>query len=1748
MSDRDKPGERPTTPPPYEEDERTAVTNVPEELIAESLRGAAQSKPPAPAPTAGLRQMFSHDPSAIREALPSPDEGDALLDMLFDDAHDERAAEPQPRSVPPPLPPPPAPPHAAPPRPARPPAPPPPPPRPAAAAETLPPEGLEDDEDDVAATRAMEFRAEAALVGAAPTPMPGHVSLRDEPVDEATTVMEETDRLPAVPLPSRRPPVVELGDVRDANTVLVDAGMRDAWLDRAQMLRAEAEAMDDRAARGRTLLVASELFAMAGEETTALAVARESRELMPNSPLPSRQVRALLTRTGDRRAAFDLLEHETKVAPTPGARCHGALLASALAAAELGDGDLAARHLDFATRASPGDPRPHIQRICTLLSEPGAADAASGALAKLRIPESVELAPLADATAELAALLAPQPHRVARSTSSPFDALLRARSALDGGDVSAAVQALEALQRGDSTLSAGAAWLTAAVAAPRAETRSRAAAALAAVVDGSHGDVARRALAARAIESGDAQAAAAATQSADGGAFSLADRIALAALTRDGSSGLGEDVAGWIDSAGYDGELAALTAAATAALSNAADPGRRVPAVGSSHSRAATSLGRSLAAVAGQPDAGLMQDEALVGSLSSLGEQTDGAALLALAIEVNVDAGAGGRVALAVSQWPGEGVSERDRALAGAMLAEVAGETDRTIADLDRARAADPSHEGAARARAWHADPRAAAAILSELAQAVEAPTRAATLLTECAVRRIDADASEEAEPLLRRAADLEPKLPLAVHLGERAARGRGDRDALVDWLRRRREISDDPIEQAHDLVREALLLSDAEGSPAASLLEQALRARPSDVGLRELYERLAPEPPADYAAWRADRANELTGADAARMALEAALEFERVGDVARAAACAHQAMAAGDDALAPISAYRSAMAGHGASDLFDGLLARARASEDPVEKVEIYERLADLDEFGRSDAASGLLWRRTILEEIPGHLPTLRRIAGALIGESRDEELEPIALAIAKALPGPEGAAHAMLAARLRLRIGSWDETREAVELAYKHEPRGIWALRQMAAHARAKNEHQLSVEADRQLLDRTDRPVEAATLALRAAQDAVRAGELETARDLLAAGVELAPTHLVVRLVQAKVLDQLGDHQGAAVAWEAAAAASLVPTERLKDLHEAQRLWLDHVKDVPRARAALEAIAEVDPSYGDVFSRLQAIYVAEGARAELATLLRRRLEGVSDPTERVEMEVLRGRALAEVGETGAAKHALATALEANPDHVDALRAFSDLCAAEGDWSGAEQAWIRLARLVSDPPAQVEIYLKLGELYDERVPNPERAELAYREILKRSNDESARERLVRLYRRVGDAGRAIEEQTVLITGATVPEAKCKRTCELAEIYEAGGDLKKSEATLLNARKTWPKDDYALASLVRFYQRTNQGPAAHVLLDRAVADARRALSTGRFEPFLFSTIATVADLRGRPDAARIAHATVAALEGQAAALEGAGNQAGDPRLDDLLAPEVMTPAFRELLLKTGPLLDTAVPFDLASIRATPLPPPYADTGEHIHQIAVAYGLPSIQVHASNALGAVIVPAGTSPPSLVIGHALLAAQRRDVLTFLVHRALKAIQANASAFSRTAPIDLWPLLAAYLRAFAPTWTPVGVDPQKLADAYGRVTRSMPARLDPQVGVLAADVIGSIGNRASTLNVVVNGWGDRAGLLAMGDPNVALTAIAWAGGHLNAPPAEGKDRVTWIGRNAEARELVVFSVSDGYADARARLGMAR
>jgi tetratricopeptide (TPR) repeat protein len=1088
--------------------------------------------------------------------------------------------------------------------------------------------------------------------------------------------------------------------------------------------------------------------------------------------------------------------------------------------------------------------------------------------------------------------------------------------------------------------------------------------------------------------------------------------------------------------------------------------------------------------------------------------------------------------------------------LAACLVSERAGDRARALNAFKAVRAADPSNEAALRA-VGALDSVDLVAELNALADELGEGPAGAVARLEAVTRGEGVLPEPTRADLLERAHRAAASIPIAAFLAERIGRRAGDVEEVLRWIRERRASSIDPVEAALDGVREALLVADAEPGLAGERLLEAHRARPADVALRELYERMASEPPDDSASWREQRAAEATGAARTQFYLEAAHEYERAGDEEAALRCA-EAVAATDGSLGRVARERAELRAGRVARLAEELLAQAKSTDDTRARREAYERLAFLDASARKDPGSALLWHRAILEEHPDHLPSLRHVEHHLIGEGRDDELESVVTAIANALRGTgpgECTAHAELAARLRMRgpAGHWDATHDLATLAASEGEPSLWSLRMLQAHARVDGDDATFLSTTLRLLERATRPPEIASLLVSAAEAASRLARWDEARALLERAATEDPGDIVAWSLLADVRLHHGDGRGAAEAFESLARTSRVREHQLLAWYEAGRLWQDEGKDEDHAMRALEAAAAIDVAHRDLFDRLSRVYASRKMQPELASLLERRLAGITDPAERLAMEVRRGRVLLDVGDIEGARDAFESALADRPDDPGALSAFADLCIAQRDWDAAEQALVRLARLLPTPEEQRDVYARLGDLYARHLLNLARAEVALKEVLRRAPDDfDTKERLVDVYKRQNDSARAAELQQELIKQARSPEEKRKRLLDLSSIHEqTGHDNRRAEQVLEAARREFPQDVAVLRALVAFYTRHNQANAVNVLLERVGAEVRRAVASGRFTPGAFETIAGVFELRGKNDAAGIAQAMQAAVEGRPAELRGAGDKAFDPNLDELLAPDVLSPAMRALLLKTGEALDMAAPVDLRNLKAIAVPPD-ASLARLASDIGQAIGLGSVQVLVSPKLGASCLPIGSSPPAIVLGEAPAVDERSA--SFMVLRALKLVRARASAFARTPPGELAVLVSAWLKCFNPAWTPQGIAASALNAAAGRLQAVLPRTLDPDVGVIALEVAGNLGTQAATLGPAALAWANRTALLATGDPNAALDAIAAAGGLPTGAPKDAKERATWLTRSAEARDVVAFGVGDAFAEARARLGLDR
>ncbi len=783
---------------------------------------------------------------------------------------------------------------------------------------------------------------------------------------------------------------------------------------------------------------------------------------------------------------------------------------------------------------------------------------------------------------------------------------------------------------------------------------------------------------------------------------------------------------------------------------------------GSAEARAGVRLGRLLAASA-PPD----EVEAAMGAI----HDRYAAETRALALEMAVRSGRTSEVGGALEAW-GAGWGSREEgaigAIAAALTAERAGDTSRALDAFKAARDADPTHEAALRATASLGTIDLVAE-LNELAEELGDGIRGAMARLEAATRGEKTLPDRTRAHMLDKAHKAAPGLPAASFLAERIARRMGDVDEVVRWIRERRTEAPDAVEAALDAVREALLVADRDHALAGDRLREAHRARPEDLTLRELYERMVPDPAEARASWRENRAATTTGDARVLLLLEAAAEFERAGDDEGALRCASAASTSDVD-LGGIARERAELRGPRVAQLAEELLTAAKGASEPRARREAYERLAFVDAVGRQDAASAVLWHRAILEESPEYEPSLRHIEHHLIGEGRDDELEPIAAAVATALRGNgpgEGPAHAELAARLHLRSpdARWDGTRDMVELAAADADPSLWSLRMVQAHARARGDDEAFLAATLKLLDRSSRPADRSVFLVLAGEAAWRLGRAGQALSLLGQATAEDPGDVASWAMLAEVRRSAGDVRGTAEAYEALARTSLVDEQQLAAWCDAGRVFLDEVRDEERGMRALEAAAALDVAAQDVFSRLSALYGSRKMPAELAALLARRIATISDPDDRLALEVRRGHVLLEAADVEGARRAFEAALAERPEDAGALSAFADLCTLQRDWAAAEQTLVRLARLLPTPEEQRNVYARLGDLYSVHLLNLSRAEVALKEVLKRTPDDAETiEKLVQVYARQNDPARAVELQQELVARARTPDEKRKRT------------------------------------------------------------------------------------------------------------------------------------------------------------------------------------------------------------------------------------------------------------------------------------------------------------------------------------------------------------------------------------------------
>ncbi|MFW2388030.1 MAG: hypothetical protein ACN4G0_06825 [Polyangiales bacterium] len=929
-------------------------------------------------------------------------------------------------------------------------------------------------------------------------------------------------------------------------------------------------------------------------------------------------------------------------------------------------------------------------------------------------------------------------------------------------------------------------------------------------------------------------------------------------------------------------------------------------------------------------------------------------------------------------------------------------------------------------------------------------------------------------------------------------------------------------------------------------------------------FDEAAPEPLLLERLYRASGATEAAGelmeSIAARSKNPSALEraaaiYRACGAPRKAAKVLRQASAIEpDDIMLRVQRKDAELRASEFARLAGETMSRARGATDEAERLGAFSAMAEVDRLARNDMQSARLSLQSIAEAEPDHIPTARALEWDALRENDTERMRSSARRLLEALPAdsPERLARHRLSLEL-LRTdsdilqGDLDRPLLAIDDALEADP-GL--ARQVLGAAYAKGANELSLQSLLALQSALEDELERGSLALEAAQVLQGMGAPENALEVL----DAAHGHPLAREVEAGLLRAAGR-------WEDAVAVYQDAASQAKDSHRAASLWREsscileeELEDKDRAIEALVAAARCDIQYPDVYRRLAALYKNRGQHEELAALTDARIDAGADTPTLVGLLIQKARQRRERGDLEGVTDALRECLELDPLHFAALTELVDAQRTAGDWQGAAEGLIRIARLKRSTDEQIWAFTQLASLYDVHLQDLPRAEASLRRVIQLAPAHvETLDQLASVMSRQGkalEAGRILEQ---LVRHASNPVERRDYRIRLAAAVESAGQPREAELVLEQLRSEQPTDVDAILALADYYERQGAGPAEAMHLNRALSDLRNAIDSNPGDELLWTSLVRVLHRRHGPSAASCAASAAIALGHPSSLFEGdvtnRDEALGEPRLplstmiDDTVAPEGLPQTGRRLLGLCEHAFDKVLPFDTGAWRLRRPSGEHRSLVDEAGLVAEALGISEPRLRVTYVAPAACMPVSGDPPTIVVGGNLHQLTNPRERVFLFARALKVAGTHLAPALRARPLDLDEALAALLQGHQVSRAQ-GEATREMLDLRKKLLRAVPRRSRDEVDGLALELRGNREFSTREVPFAIAELGNRAALTLTGDVTSAVDALLKIAGH--DVPLGDEGRLSAIRETPEAWAMVRFAISDAHFEARAQAGV--
>ncbi|MBN1655207.1 MAG: hypothetical protein JXA30_15670 [Deltaproteobacteria bacterium] len=988
----------------------------------------------------------------------------------------------------------------------------------------------------------------------------------------------------------------------------------------------------------------------------------------------------------------------------------------------------------------------------------------------------------------------------------------------------------------------------------------------------------------------------------------------------------------------------------------------------------------------------------------------------------------------------------------------------------------------------------------------------------------------------------------------EISARAVNDTEALVLVHEQLAEHALCPQEKASRFARAALYRSAQDRSLAIELLRRALEIHPQDSVVNELILRLLGVDSTNEIAERLLVSARDDSPEAIRAArLRAAAAYENGRELEKAAEL-YQTVIETSQKPEPIALFaleRLELA-LGRHDQVREQLAHAlrQASDDRSRAACLYRLIEFEREHG--DESDALAHLKALVQIQPDQIACWRMLERHYLERSGSDEALRITAALVDHLTDPTDVS-AYLRQLVRLKQLPHDAPAAgADEIILKHADRAVpdlWLTQKLEAAARAANDSARIAQALSDAVMHYSDPMERASIALCAAEQA--SGEvLDDVMEKLGQAVAEAADHPVAAEELGSLLEKTGKSAEAARAYEMAAAHAHNSEREARLWRQAAVIWQDELGDNERARAALVRAKDADLMCGDVFSRLRSLLRESGETAELAELLRVRIEKGGDGATLAQLNLELSGLQRELGNRSAAKAFLGAALGSDPQHVIALSELAKMHLDDQQWREAADILIRLARLTKDNQQLCWLFFRLGDIYQKHLPDLQRAEIAFTRIVKlQPENVEAIERLIEIFQQQQMHAKAARALQRLVQLSGDRDSRNKNQLRFAAELEHLDQQREAEEILESCRKESPTDIVVINALTEFYRRQQAHNALSMHLNRSSSEFRSALKEDPTKVENWRGLVEVLLTREQIQSAQSCASTAVAFgvsdaKLHAMLIDGAATPLvkalGSAEIDRIIAPSWLTDTVRFVFGGTAFALDRAAPFNAKGLGVERLKKKSEQLERIVKGVCQGFGLSSVLLYTSSRR--ICIPVSNDPLAVLVGESLLEETTEAEKRFLLTRAIKLAVNNLAVLVRTPPDEIVFVVNALIRHFDSEFEPEGMDTARLEETARQIGRFIPRKYHAELSQNVFEIKGMAEFDPRALSRVTTEFGSRAALVATGSSPAALTALLKID-EVAFNQQSPEQMLAAIRRSRDAESLFSFALSDAFLSARQR-----